>query len=88
MIRYDPTASNHKDYEIIEEPKHDKPVKKKQKVKDTEIKTDTPVPISKEIFYDVSENLIESLNKTEQFSFLKTFNRDIPNIGIIYYIFN
>ncbi|XP_011501845.1 PREDICTED: probable RNA-binding protein CG14230 [Ceratosolen solmsi marchali] len=80
MVRYDPTASNHQDYEIItEKSKCDKTVKKKEKIKDTEIKADIPVPVSNEIFYDVSQNLITSLNKNEQFSLLQTFGRTVPN---------
>ncbi|XP_031788053.1 probable RNA-binding protein CG14230 isoform X1 [Nasonia vitripennis] len=77
MIRYDPTASNHQDYEVkIEKSNEEKPCKKKKKVSSTEVEEAPVVPRSKEVFYDVSEKLVESLKQNGDFSLLKTFGRD------------
>ncbi|XP_014204395.1 nucleolar protein 8 [Copidosoma floridanum] len=70
MIRYDPTASDHKDFEInIEKPKKEKPVKKKKEKKVIE-RVDEPLPeVSSEIFFDV-KNLAFG-NQNGGFSLLK-----------------
>ena len=82
MIRYDPTASNHQDFEVtIEKQKQEKPTKKKRKISISEVKEQDFIPVSKELFYDVSENLTQSLKQSEGFSLLKTFGRDTSNAG-------
>lgn len=82
MIRYDPSASNHGDYEItVEKPKKEKPAKKKRKSSVTEIQEEAPIPTSKELFHEVSENFLESFKPTEGFSLLKAFGRDTSNNG-------
>ena len=63
MIRYDPTASNHQDYELkTEEHKEEKPIKKKKRK--IEEKVEQPIPVSKEIFYNVSEQLIQTVKNS------------------------
>ncbi|XP_043279977.1 probable RNA-binding protein CG14230 [Venturia canescens] len=72
MIRYDPTSSCHQDHELVME----KPVSKAKKIKSTNVVAqaeETPIPISSEVFYEVSENLTEALNTQEEFSLLKSF---------------
>ena len=76
MIRYDPTASNHEDFEIKEDQEIvEKPKKKKKKLIDTASKKEE-IPTSKEIFYDVSENLFQSLQENENFSLFKSLGRE------------
>ena len=88
MIRYDPTASNHEDYEIkIEKSKEEKPTKKKKKSKITEVIEEPPIPKSSEIFYNVSENLKEALQENEGFSLLKAFGRDTTSNSMIHRFF-
>lgn len=79
MIRYDPTESNHKEYEIntdkLEE--ETKKVKKKKKAKDSveDANENPPVEVSKEVFFSVSDSLSKSLKEEGQFSLLKAYGK-------------
>lgn len=84
MIRYDPTASNHQDYEVeVEKSKEEKPVKKRKLGSSQVQEVEPVVPRSKEVFYDISDKLVESLKRDEGFSLLKTFGRDTLEAGKI-----
>lgn len=82
MIRYDPTANDHQEYEITAEkpelvPKKIK--KKKEEEKEAPVTETAPV-VSKEIYFSVSKSLSKSFAEKEQFSLLKTFkNEEILN---------
>ncbi|XP_078040916.1 putative RNA-binding protein CG14230 [Augochlora pura] len=80
MIRYDPTKSNHKEYEIVPQTSEadTKKIKKKKKNKDvTETAVDTtPVEVSKDIYFSVSDSLTKSLKDAGEFSLLKTFGKE------------
>lgn len=83
MVRYDPTKENHKEYEInagkVNTPK--KEVQKKQKVKkNTEDAIEnTPVEVSKDIYFSVSESLTKSLKEGGGFSLLNTYGNTQNN---------
>lgn len=79
MIRYDPTESTHKEYEInMETPEAEsKRVKKKKKTKNTEDKNEEqPVQVSTDVYFSVSDSLKKSLNEGGQFSLLKTYGTE------------
>lgn len=84
MIRYDPTESSHKEYEInIEQSEAEtKRVKKKKKTKHTEDKNDNPtVQVSTDVYFSVSDTLKNSLNDGGQFSLLKAYGKEIDEKG-------
>lgn len=86
MIRYDPTVSNHKEYEIIAE-KSELPVKNVKKSKRTKDKKDiiddtvknSITEVSKDVYYSVSESLSKSLKEGGQFSLLKSCEKEETN---------
>ncbi|XP_076652816.1 uncharacterized protein LOC143359051 [Halictus rubicundus] len=83
MIRYDPTESNHKEYEILPQTSEadTKKVKKRKKNKEVaENAVETaPVEVSKDIYFSVSESLTKSMKEGGQFSLLKTFGKEEVN---------
>ncbi|XP_015595235.1 probable RNA-binding protein CG14230 [Cephus cinctus] len=79
MIRYDPTENNHYKYEVpIETSVPKKSEKKKRKISVTE-NEEPAVPVSKDVFYNVSDRLADSLKQDNEFSLLKTFAREPTN---------
>nr|XP_033337528.1 probable RNA-binding protein CG14230 [Megalopta genalis] len=80
MIRYDPTESNHKEYEIVPQTSEadTKRIKKRKKNKDiTENTVETAsAEVSKDIYFSVSDSLTKSLKDGGQFSLLKTFGKE------------
>ncbi|XP_053975486.1 probable RNA-binding protein CG14230 isoform X1 [Hylaeus volcanicus] len=83
MIRYDPTESNHKEYEIIEE-KSELPTKNVKKNKRAKGIIEDPAKnsiteVSKDVYYSVSESLSKSLKEGGQFSLLKTSQKAETN---------
>ncbi|XP_036144407.1 nucleolar protein 8 isoform X2 [Monomorium pharaonis] len=81
MIRYDPTENGHDEYEVksVQPETKQKNTKKKKHDKSTpEIeKSAPPVPeVSKDIYYAVSDTLVESLKTKEKFSLLKTHGKE------------
>ena len=79
MIRYDPTESNHKEYEIVPEKSEAnvKKVKTKKKAKDiVEDVENEQVEVSKDVYFSVSESLSKSLKEGGQFSLLKTYGKE------------
>lgn len=78
MMRYDPSDINHKKFEVTTEKSEITSKIKKRKSNITEAKEDPPVPVSAEVFYEVSDTLIENLKteKNEKFSLLKTLGRE------------
>lgn len=74
MVRYDPTASGHEEFEIPPE-KSEKPEKKKRKISETKEEPE-PVPTSNEIFFQVSDNLTDALKPAEGFSLLRALGRE------------
>ncbi|XP_076669981.1 putative RNA-binding protein CG14230 isoform X2 [Andrena cerasifolii] len=79
MIRYDPTVSNHKEYEIVPEKSEAnvKKVKTKKKAKDiVEDVENEQVEVSKDVYFSVSESLSKSLKEGGQFSLLKTYGKE------------
>ncbi|KAJ8681544.1 hypothetical protein QAD02_017336 [Eretmocerus hayati] len=83
MVRYDPTASDHENYEVnLEESEKKESKKKKKKLSQTEILEDVvTVPTSNELFFDVSDKLVDSLKQTEGFSLLEAFGQKSQNTG-------
>ncbi|XP_015428680.1 PREDICTED: probable RNA-binding protein CG14230 [Dufourea novaeangliae] len=82
MIRYDPTEDNHKEYEIVQKSEvGTKKVKKKKKPKDvTEDNMEsTPIEVSKDVYFSVSDSLSQSLKKEGQFSLLKAYGKEETN---------
>lgn len=81
MIRYDPTENRHCEYEI-------KPAQPEIKEKNTKKKKcDKSIPeivepappepeVSKDIYYAVSDTLVESLKQKEEFSLLKAYGKE------------
>lgn len=79
MIRYDPTESNHKEYEIVpaKSEANAKKVKTKKKAKDIVEDVETEqVEVSKDVYFSVSESLSKSLKEGGQFSLLKTYGKE------------
>ncbi|XP_017879052.2 probable RNA-binding protein CG14230 [Ceratina calcarata] len=84
MIRYDPTKSSHKEYEINTEKSEteSKTVKKRKKTKNTEDKNvDPTIPVSTDVYFSVSDSLTKSLNEGGQFSLLKTYGKETDEKG-------
>lgn len=83
MIRYDPTERDHKEYEVISEDVEldTKKVKRKKKTKDNVENNveSTPIQVSKEIYFSVSESLTKTLQRGGEFSLLKTFGKEETN---------
>jgi len=85
MIRYDPTENGHYQYEV--KTAHEKEIKEK---KSSKKKRDKPVSeieasveVSKDIYYVVSDTLVESLKQKEkEFSLLKVHGKEKDDIGI------
>lgn len=79
MIRYDPTESNHKEYEIVTEKSvgNTNKIKSKKKIKDTaEVVESSQVEVSKEVYFSVSDALSKSIKESGQFSLLKTYGKE------------
>ncbi|XP_076623440.1 putative RNA-binding protein CG14230 isoform X2 [Colletes latitarsis] len=82
MIRYDPTKSDHKEYEIIAEKLEvdTKNVKKKKRSKDNENTVEnSQAEVSKDVYFSVSGSLTKSLKEGGQFSLLKTCQKEETN---------
>ncbi|KOC62898.1 putative RNA-binding protein [Habropoda laboriosa] len=79
MIRYDPTENNHKEYEIdMKKSEVDiKKVQKKKKIQDKVEDTieNSPVEVSKDVYFSVSDTLSKTLKGGEHFSLLKTYGK-------------
>ena len=90
MMRYDPTADNHGDFEITSDKLNEQNIsgkKRKKKSNIVEIEPEKEIPRSKEMFFNVSENLVENLKQNEEFSLLNSFGRGDVS-GRIVYFFN
>lgn len=74
MIRYDPTEESHQQYEIV--PQKPEKVKKQIKTETENVKEAEPVPVSKEVFYSVSDKLTSVLAEGENFSVLKMLGKE------------
>lgn len=95
MIRYDPTEKEHFEYEvklISQSQTKEKNIKKKKHEK-AKVGEPAPVKISKDIYYNVSDTLTESLKHNEGFSLLKVFGREknstsiyIPKLNIFLFL--
>lgn len=80
MIRYDPMKSDHLECEVPLQTHNPKKTKKaKKKLADNDVDGEKPPELSKDTFYNVSENLVDTLRQDEQFSLLKTFGAEISN---------
>ncbi|XP_043262025.1 probable RNA-binding protein CG14230 isoform X2 [Colletes gigas] len=82
MIRYDPTKSDHKEYEIIAEKSEvdTKNVKKKKRAKNNENTVEnSQTEVSKDVYFSVSGSLTKSLKERGQFSLLKTCPKEETN---------
>lgn len=91
MIRYDPTQNGNSHGEIpARTPNPKKAAKaKKQVVEINEFDNEKPPELSKDTFYNVSENLVDTLKQDEQFSLLKSFGTERSNTGENFsFIFN
>lgn len=78
MIRYDPTASGHREHELEVTTKPAKAKKGKPTTIQAEPEEQAPVVVSSDVFYSVSENLTESLKAPGEFSLLATFGTAAP----------
>ncbi|XP_076302531.1 uncharacterized protein LOC143220838 [Lasioglossum baleicum] len=80
MIRYDPTESNHKEYEIVPQISEvdTKKVKKRKKTKEVaeNVVETAPAEVSKDIYFSVSESLTRSIKEGGPFSLLQTFGKE------------
>ncbi|XP_076242572.1 uncharacterized protein LOC143184325 isoform X2 [Calliopsis andreniformis] len=79
MIRYDPTESNHKEYEITTEKSEEnvKTVRTRKKTKEaTEDVENSQVEVSKDIYFSVSDSLSKSLKEGGNFSLLQTYGKE------------
>lgn len=85
MIRYDPSNKNHQKYEVTAEKTKDSESKKKKKKSCvTEVKVEPAAPVSAEVFYEVSDTLIENLktDPNEKFSLFKNLGRETSSNGM------
>lgn len=83
MIRYDPTENGHSEYEMnlarlkeSAETKQSQDKKKSTKRKHDEHISETENPVSKDIYFNISDTLAESLKHKEGFSLLKAYGRE------------
>lgn len=77
MIRYDPSEKKHCKYEITSaESETKKESTKKKKREKTKIEEPVSIEVSKDIYYTVSDTLIESLRQNKGFSLLKACGRE------------
>ena len=78
MIRYDPTEESHHQYEIVHQKseKVSEKVKKQKRVETENVKEPEPLPVSKEVFYSVSDKLTSVLAEGENFSVLKMLGKE------------
>ncbi|XP_032684340.1 nucleolar protein 8-like [Odontomachus brunneus] len=77
IIRYDPSEKKHSEYEITStESETKKECTKKKKCEKTKIEEPVPIKVSKDIYYTVSDTLIESLRQNKEFSLLKACGRE------------
>lgn len=87
MIRYDPTENGHCEYEVksAQPEMKEKSIKKKKRDKFLS-ETEKPAPpkpeVSKDIYYAVSDTLVESLKQKEEFSLLKAHGKEKDDTGI------
>lgn len=84
MIRYDPTENKHCEYEVkpAQPEIKEKSTKKKKRDKSKIEEPVLPKPeVSKDIYYNVSDILTESLKQKEEFSLLKTYGKEKDDAG-------
>lgn len=81
MIRYDPTENGHCKYEVkpaqqTKDAKEKSSKKRKRERPVPEVVESAPVEVSKDIYYTVSDILMDNLKQKEGFSLLQTYGRD------------
>ncbi|XP_033214137.1 probable RNA-binding protein CG14230 isoform X2 [Belonocnema kinseyi] len=81
MIRYDPTEESHHQYEIA--PQKPEKLKKQIKSETENVKEAEPLPVSKEVFYSVSDKLTSVLAEGENFSVLKMLGKESTDPSIV-----